>query len=445
MAPEDGRRRADSRRRWPESSLKGEDNRLNVAEEGCRNEDFAEGMSNRAPKIPRENVRSPMCDSNNSNTYRDWSILGQSIVVKPEQASFYDLVLFLLSPKASDTTKFVENSEAALFGKFWRRWYIFISLLGQKLFIMGEKPMAQFGHVLELWLNLLSRKVVWPQSQSATYKSVIECLDERLDLDKSIGQGNKDYNKALSVMACKITYENEAFIQAIVEDHWNMKFVKYYNCWNDYQEQFSTQAIMLQNTKDNPNLIVVAFKGTGPFDAVAWRADFDLSWVEFAGEGKLQSGFCKALGMQKEYNGFPKEIEQRSDQRQFAYYAIRERLIDMLQKNENAKFVVTGHSLGGALAVLRGGTSQGRTGATAQAYSEEPNKNYFSVFWVIPKYITANVELIRSFVIPYIRGPDYKETLLMKIFRASGLVIPGLPAHSTQDYVSHTIGIPYGL
>ncbi|KAB1220220.1 Lipase [Morella rubra] len=420
---------------------------------------------------------------------------------KPENASFSDLVRFLLSPKASETTKFIENSEAEAFGGFWRRWYIFISLLVQKHLIKWGKLMSQFGYMLELWLNLLSSnggslrmvvnfltgKVVWPESTSATYKSILECLDERVDLDESIGQGNKEYNTTLSVMACKLAYENEAFIQAIVEDHWNMKFVKYYNCWNDYQEKFSTQAIMFQNTKDNPNLIVVAFKGTDPFDPVAWQADFDLSWVEFAGVGKLHSGFCKALGMQKEYNGFPKEIEQGSDQRQFAYYAIRERLRDMLQKNENAKFVVTGHSLGGALAVLfltvlaiheeewlmdklEGVYTFGqpRVGDEqlgvymkdkltkydvrylrhvysndivprapydddyiffkhfgpclfynflylGRVESEEPNKNYFSVFWVIPKYITAYLELIRSFIIPYIRGPDYKETLLMKI------------------------------
>ncbi|KAB1220229.1 hypothetical protein CJ030_MR3G017053 [Morella rubra] len=359
------------------------------------------------------------------------------LLLKPEQASFLDLLLFLLYPKSSNTKKFIENSEAELFGQFWRRWTMVISILAMKLLVVGEKPLADFGCVLERCLNLLSSnggfirlvlksltgKVVWPETTSATYKSILECLDERVDLDRNIAQCNKEYNKALSVMACKIAYENEAFVQAIVEDHWNMKFVKYYNFCNDYQKEISTQAIMFQNTKDNPNLIVVAFKGTGPFDAVAWRADFDLSWVEYPGVGNLHRGFCKALGMQKEFNGFPKEIEQAgSDKRQFAYYTIRQRLGDILQKNKNAKFVVTGHSLGGALAAER----------------EEPNQNYFSVFWVIPKYITAYLELIRSFVIQYVRGSDYKETLLMKLYRVVGLVIPGLPAHSTQDYVNVT-------
>ncbi|KAB1220230.1 putative feruloyl esterase A [Morella rubra] len=470
--------------------------------------------------------------TNDGTSSQVWT---NQLLLKPEEASFYDLVRFLLSPKASDTSKFLENSEAEAFGGFWRRWYIFNSLLLQKLLIMYGTPMTQFGYMLVLWLNFLSSnggplmlvvnlltgKVVWPESTSATYKSAVDCLDERVELDKSIGQGNKEYNKALSVMASKIAYENEAFIQAIVEDHWNgimflsrfsqMQFVKYYNCWNDYQERYSTQAIIFQNTKDNPNLIVVAFKGTDPFDPVAWQADFDLSWVEFAGVGKLHSGFCKALGMQNKYNGFPKEIEQGSDQRQFAYYAIRERLREMLQKNENAKFIVTGHSLGGALAVLfltvlaiheeewlmdklegvytfgqpRVGDEQLGVYMTdkltkydvrylrhvysndivprapydddyiffkhfgpclfynflylGRVESEEPNKNYFSVFWVIPKYITAYLEVIRSFIIPYIRGPDYKENLLMKIYRVVvGLVIPGVTAHSTQDYVNVT-------
>lgn len=119
----------------------------------------------------------------------------------------------------------------------------------------------------------------------------------------------------------------------------------------DYLGQLSTQAIIFQDTRYNPNLIVVAFRGTNPFDPVAWQTDVDLSWFELEGVGKMHSGFMKALGLQKE-KGCPKEIEQGNDQRQFAYYAIRQRLRDMLQKNENAKFILTGHSMGGALAIL---------------------------------------------------------------------------------------------
>jgi hypothetical protein len=108
---------------------------------------------------------------------------------------------------------------------------------------------------------------------------------------------------------------------------------------------------MFQDTKDDPNLIVVAFRGTHPFDPVALRTDVDLSWSELEGVGMVHSGFMKALGLQKD-KGWPNEIEQGNNQKQFAYYEIRQRLKDLLQKNDKAKFILTGHSLGAALAVL---------------------------------------------------------------------------------------------
>jgi len=110
--------------------------------------------------------------------------------------------------------------------------------------------------------------------------------------------------------------------------------------------------MMFQDTRAQPNLIVVAFRGTHPFDPIAWQTDVDLSWFELKGVGHVHSGFMKALGLQKD-KGWPKEIEKGgSNQPQFAYYVIRQRLRDILQNNESAKFIVTGHSLGGALAIL---------------------------------------------------------------------------------------------
>lgn len=452
-------------------------------------------------------------------------------VLKPDNASFYDLASFLFSSK-SETSKFIESSEE-LKGDFWIRWYIFNSLLVQKLLLKVGKPMVLIGNVLELWLNLLSSnggllrlitnfftgKMVRPNRSSAKFTSVVANLDQRVELDKKISYGNRKYNASLSIMASKLSYENEAFVKTIIKDHWNMEFLGFNNFWNDYLEDAATQAIMFQDTRVDLNLIVVAFRGTEPFDPEAWRTDVDLSWYEFKGVGKTHSGFMKALGLQKN-RGWPKEIEQGINQKKYAYYEIRQRLRELLQKNENAKFILTGHSLGGALAILfltvlakheeewlmhklegvytfgqprvgdyqLGGYMENKLKQYDVRYlrfvycndivprvpyddddndffthfgpclyynsfykgkilKDEPNKNYFSATWAIFKFMNAVWELIRSFIFPYIRGQEYKESWLMKIMRIFGLVFPGLAEHLPPDYVNVTrLGsLPLGL
>ena len=118
----------------------------------------------------------------------------------------------------------------------------------------------------------------------------------------------------------------------------------------DFQGKATTQAFMFQNTAtDDPNIIVIAFRGTSPLDTYDWQVDADFSWYDIEGVGRIHSGFMKALGLQKA-TGWPKELTK--PQHDFAYYTLRQKLRDIAKANAKARFIITGHSLGGALATL---------------------------------------------------------------------------------------------
>lgn len=111
----------------------------------------------------------------------------------------------------------------------------------------------------------------------------------------------------------------------------------------------ATQAFLFQDTPSNPNLVVVAFRGTSPYSAYDWCSDVDFSWYEIPGAGRVHRGFLKALGQQK--SGWPIDIKQDNN-KLYAYYAIKKKLKEIVQSNNKVKIMVTGHSLGGALAIL---------------------------------------------------------------------------------------------
>ncbi|KAM7471927.1 hypothetical protein LguiA_010110 [Lonicera macranthoides] len=370
-------------------------------------------------------------------------------------------------------------------------------------------------------------------------------------------------------MASKLAYENANVVRNVVNQHWKMHFVDFYNCWNDYQKERSTQVFVLCDKPKDANLILISFRGTEPFDADDWSTDFDYSWYEIPKLGKVHMGFLEALGLgnradtstfyellQAKNTEFtfsnsvdltagPSEgsalmsshtnpdekhcvLDESSDldgptnsggkkttkklspemAKMTAYFAVRSKLKNLLKEHKNAKFMVTGHSLGGALAILfptvlvlheeeevmkrllgvhtfgqpRIGNMQlGRYMEThlvrpvpkylrvvycndlvprmpyddktflykhfgvclyynslyiQQKVDEEPNRNYFGILYVIPDYMNAGWELIRSFMLGYIHGAEYKEGWLSIMFRMVGLAIPGLSAHCPTDYVN---------
>ncbi|KAH6758155.1 alpha/beta-Hydrolases superfamily protein [Perilla frutescens var. frutescens] len=527
--------------------------------------------------------------------------LNDFLIVSDENGGILDLARFLVFNDQERGAKFLEtcdNGCGSLQEKLLdlgddhdHRWVIVVSILVRKIIKVFGKPMEWTGYVLEFFLNLLSLNgnflglmcrilhgtVVMPKRDSETFISAIGHLDGRLDLCK-IEKLSKDddFEKKtwevemghralmdLCMMTSKLAYENAKVVRNIVQLHWKMHFVDFYNCWNDYQKQHSTQVFIMCDEPEDANLIVISFRGTELFDADDWITDFDYSWYEIPKLGKVHMGFLEALGLgnrvdtstfqmhlqstsfkSSNLNGVDAEVasssrgldssttfsdsngygglsqssdsEMASDAEEVvpamgemtAYYAVRSKLKKLLQQHKNAKFVVTGHSLGGALAILfptvlvvheeeemmerllgvytygqprvgnreLGKYMEARLGHPQTRYTrvvycndlvprlpydnktflykhfgnclyynsryiekkvdEEPNRNYFGLLYLIPEYTNAAWELLRSLIMEYVYGPDYKESWESFLLRLVGLVIPGLSAHSPVDYVN---------
>ncbi|XP_023535957.1 uncharacterized protein LOC111797236 isoform X1 [Cucurbita pepo subsp. pepo] len=449
------------------------------------------------------------------------------VILKPHNANLFDLFLFLL-PFGFKKRKLMDCPDANedSYTSFADRLIIFVSLLLQIFILAIATPLAYLDVFLQKLFNFVSfnggiprlfiklmrgETLVQPDKNSPDYTSVVGFTDWRRDLDSSIKPNDTfRYYSVLTVMASKLSYESLPFVESVVNDRWKMKLLGYYDFWNDFQNRATTQAFMFQNTASDPNIIVVAFRGTSPLDAFDWQVNVDFSWYDIHGVGRIHSGFMKALGLQKR-KGWPKElIPTTTTTTQFAYYTLRQKLIDIAKSNANARFIFTGHSLGAALAILFVAIlglhdestvleklqaiysyGQPRAGdrhfaefmvSIIQKYNfeyhryvyfsdlvprlpadgiifkykhfgsciyfdslyrgrivkEQPNKNYFSLLWLVPKYLNAWLELIRSFVIPFVKGYDYYESLPMKGVRFIGLFIPGLTAHIPTDYVNST-------
>ncbi|CDP00883.1 unnamed protein product [Coffea canephora] len=119
------------------------------------------------------------------------------------------------------------------------------------------------------------------------WRGQTSCLHTRWDLDSRIGANDERYGAALSVMAAKLSYyiynyqqtENKLlprFLFLFLFSIPNFSLLFY----SDYEEFYTTQAIMFQDKKVDPDFIVVAFRVTSPFDADDWLTGLhELEWL----------------------------------------------------------------------------------------------------------------------------------------------------------------------
>ncbi|XP_008806588.1 triacylglycerol lipase OBL1-like [Phoenix dactylifera] len=308
--------------------------------------------------------------------------MNEYMIYRHEKLSLLHLLRLLIFRRHLISCEFVESSSSVA-GRLEGVPTDFITVLTcalQKILSAIRMPMKWIGRVIEFLVNLLSlnggvRGLFWnvitvsvviPRRGAANFRSLIAQLDGRTDLHKSsswihnfplmdtlTGLGETD-PLDLSTMAAKVAYENYAYIKNTVTNHWKMHFVGFYSCWNKFLEDKTTQAYIFCNKPEEADLIVLAFRGTEPFNARDWSTDVDLSWLSMGKLGNVHLGFLKALGLQDETDyqkGFPKDLSW-SDDKPVAYYVLRDALRTLLKKHSNAKIVVTGHSLGGALAAL---------------------------------------------------------------------------------------------
>lgn len=271
-----------------------------------------------------------------------------------------------------------------------------------------------FSLLFNLLLPFRWHKIVMPNSEADNYLSIVGQLDPRCDLYVNTSQAAKAQSTRadalvfpdedvgaratadVCVMAAKLAYENKAVVKRVVEQKWGMKFVQFYNSWNDYQHMNNTQAFVFMDKPTDANAVVIAFRGTEAFNAYDWSTDFDFSWVKLEGLGGVHLGFLEALGLatredpssftklrnasrkahkrtktqeRKEHKGRPhhKSVEEitqteavsgladyiiHSRGKSLAYDSITRQVALLLFHNPKAKLFITGHSLGGALSAL---------------------------------------------------------------------------------------------
>ncbi|CAA3006777.1 uncharacterized protein LOC105166112 [Olea europaea subsp. europaea] len=345
------------------------------------------------------------------------------LIVSPENGGIFDLLKFWAFNNQESGAKFLNSSHDGVIQQQLlsddspdHRWVIIVSIIVRKIIAFFGKPMEWIGCIVEFMLNLFSLNgnflgllynffhgnVVIPQRDSETFISAIGHLDGHIDLFKSEMMLNNtiepDFWKKilqfgggsqvlmdLCIIASKLAYENANVVRNVVNLHWKMHFVDFYNCWNDYQKEMSTQVFILCNKPNDADLILISFRGTEPFDADDWSTDFDYSWYEIPKLGKVHMGFLEALGLGNRMNTstFWEQLQgenissndfnarhvldksSNSEQssgaddnlitamgERTAYHAVRSKLKSLLEEHKKARFVVTGHSLGGALAIL---------------------------------------------------------------------------------------------
>ncbi|XP_010276758.1 PREDICTED: uncharacterized protein LOC104611428 [Nelumbo nucifera] len=306
------------------------------------------------------------------------------MIYHPEKIRISDILgALLFRRRLSVTSNFVEigHQEETKPGISFFTFISLITLIVEKILLLLDRPLYYLGFIVEFTWNLFSlnggiiglifriikASIIIPKRDSVNFRSIVGYIDGRKDLyyyktssdlsllpEQALLDSAEAINPVLDlcVMAAKVVYENRAYVENVITNHWKMHFVGFYDFWDEYRKSKSTQASIFCDRAKDARLIVVAFRGTEPFNAKDWITDVDLSWLSMGNMGRVHRGFMKALGLQDDKDfqkGWPKDYD---GDKELAYYIIREKLKTLLEYHKGARIIITGHSLGAALATI---------------------------------------------------------------------------------------------
>ncbi|GAQ78948.1 Triacylglycerol lipase [Klebsormidium nitens] len=231
--------------------------------------------------------------------------------------------------------------------------------------------------VAELFSRILSPLIrIFPYD---SFSSLVNILDPAFQLDKAVREsfpnvqdaGSKS-NLVLAALSSALAYENLDKIRKVITADWQMAWFAGYNFLPSGSRALLFHA---SNPSTGEQAVVLTFKGTEPFFLRDWLVDGRTEMYrhrptkehpEWETLGAMHRGFLFALGLVDRPKSDPSTSprfqpsvvildqfgQTRSVSGALPYDRLKLDLTQILTDNPAAQLLITGHSLGGALAVL---------------------------------------------------------------------------------------------
>uniref|UniRef100_A0A0D3G3D2 Fungal lipase-type domain-containing protein n=1 Tax=Oryza barthii TaxID=65489 RepID=A0A0D3G3D2_9ORYZ len=452
----------------------------------------------------------------------------EKLIIMSEKVRFIDILSLLLLRRPITSYHFVDAGDATAaaageLGSTPGEWLVALTEIIQKALAAAYYPAKYLGAAVEFFLNFVSLnggvigilwnivrfKLVIPLNREApNFRSMIAMIDGRTELKPmkpaaTAGVEDDDLESGgcaaagVPLIRRHLVDGEHLLAEQYSISELTFNFVGFYSCWNrstnlvvagnggrgaEFIGSETTQAFVMTERATDAAAIVVAFRGTEPFNMQDWSTDVNLSWLGMAAMGHVHVGFLKALGLQevdaKDAAGatptpasslggalaaaFPALLafhgeadvvsriaavhtygQPRVGDATFAGFLAAnaatpvafQRVVYRYDIVPRVPFDVppVADFRHGGTCVYYDGWYAGRTLAAGE---DAPNKNYFNPKYIVSMYGNAWGDLFKAMFLWAKEGKDYREGPVSIVYRAAGLLFPGLASHSPRDYVN---------